>query len=158
MQKMTIIGRIGQDAKEQISAGGKKFVSFTIANNVVGKDGNSTTYWYNVSSYNAVHSNLVKYLTKGKLVCVIGGYTDNLYQSKKTGGCEIGRNIIVDSIDFVNDGSNSDKSNSTTTTNNQTTTTPEVPRVTASAPVQKENITATTNVNADGDDVDDLPF
>lgn len=157
MQKMTIIGRIGQDAKEQISTGGKKFISFTIANNVPGKDGNSTTYWYNVSSYNSIHTNLTKYLTKGKLVCVIGGYTDNIYQSKKTGGCEIGRNIIVDSIDFIGDGSNSEKSGTTTTSNTTAqTSTAEVPRVTASAPVQKENITA-TNVNTDVND-DDLPF
>lgn len=153
-------GRIVADAQKQVTTNGHEYITFRLGNNEYndekGSDGRPITYWFRATSFNTNHINLAKYLTKGKPIIVVGSYKDNVYQNNKTGNCEIGRDIIVDSIDFVSDGSNNTQNN---TNKNQKTTTTTIPEVTAttvkaqsSTPV---NDTATNNTN---DDIDDLPF
>ena len=163
MRKLILSGRIVADAEKKVTVNGREFISFRLGNNEFGdeknSDGKPITYWFNVSSFNQAHVNLLKYLTKGKPVNVIGSYKDNIYQNK-SGNCEIGRNILADSIDFQigNEGNNANHITSNTTSTPKT----EVPQVTASE--VKTKVTTTTSkpkstpaaVN-DSDD-DELPF
>ena len=163
MRKLILSGRIVADAEKKVTVNGREYLSFRLGNNEFGdeknSDGKPITYWFNVSSFNQAHVNLLKYLTKGKPVNVIGSYKDNIYQNK-AGNCDISRNILADSIDFQigNEGNNANHTTSNTTSTPKT----EVPQVTASE--VKTMVTTTTSkpkstpaaVN-DSDD-DELPF
>lgn len=163
MRKLILSGRIVADAEKKVTVNGREYLSFRLGNNEFGdeknSDGKPITYWFNVSSFNQAHVNLLKYLTKGKPVNVIGSYKDNIYQNK-AGNCDISRNILADSIDFQigNEGNNANHTTSNTTSTPKT----EIPQVTASE--VKAKVTTTTSkpkstpaaVN-DSDD-DELPF
>lgn len=158
MRKIMLSGRIVADAQKQVTTNGHEFITFRLGNNEYnddkGSDGKPVTYWFRATSFNANHINLAKYLTKGKPIIVVGNYKDNVYQNNKTGNCEIGRDIIVDSIDFVNDGSGN---NNTTATKPQNGTTSNIPEVTSTT-VKKAELAPQEQPDIMGDDVDDLPF
>lgn len=169
MRKLILSGRIVADAEKKVTVNGREFISFRLGNNEFGdeknSDGKPITYWFNVSSFNQAHVNLLKYLTKGKPVNVIGSYKDNIYQNK-SGNCEIGRNILADSIDFQigNESNNSNHvSNNTTSVANNTTSVSktEIPQVTASEVKTKVDMTnkhkPTIEAVNDSED-DELPF
>lgn len=162
MRKLTLIGRIVADAEKQITSNGREYLSFRLGNNEFNdpkdSEGKQTPYWFRVTSWEAKHINLTKYLTKGKPVIVIGDYKDNIYENKNTGKCEIGREIVADSISFI-EGTGNNNGNQTTTShkaeaapvNSGKTSIPQV----TSTPVTPQTImTNTSNSNDD----DDLPF
>lgn len=176
MRKLILSGRIVADAEKKVTVNGREFISFRLGNNEFGDDKNADgepiTYWFNVSSFNQAHINLLKYLTKGKPINVIGSYKDNIYQNK-SGNCEIGRNILADSIDFQigNESNNSNHvsnnttsvANNTTSVSNNTTSVSktEIPQVTASEVKTKVDMTnkhkPTIEAVNDSED-DELPF
>lgn len=163
MRKLILSGRIVADAEKKVTVNGREFISFRLGNNEFGdeknSDGKPITYWFNVSSFNQAHVNLLKYLTKGKPVNVIGSYKDNIYQNK-AGNCDISRNILADSIDFQigNESNNgSHTANSTTSTTAKT----EIPQVTASEVKTKVATTSKpkpTPAAVNDSDDDELPF
>ena len=157
MRKIMLTGYIVADAEKKVTSNsGREYITFRMANNEFndekGSDGKPITYWFRVTSWNQNHYNLAKYLTKGKPVIVIGSFSDKIYQNA-SGNCEISRDIIADSIEFVSGNGNGD-SNSKTTTKSIDTTMPEV---TSKPKKIEENITAVNN-NVNNDDEDDLPF
>lgn len=161
MRKLILSGRIVADAQKKVTVNGREFISFRLGNNEFGdeknSDGKPITYWFNVSSFNQSHVNLLKYLTKGKPINVIGSYKDNIYQNK-AGNCDISRDILADSIDFQI-GNESNKTNHTTS---NTTSAPktEIPQVTASEVKTKVTTSKPKSTPAavnDSDD-DELPF
>ena len=157
MRVLTISGRIVADAQKQISQQGREFMTFRLANNEFGDEkdaqGKPITYWFRVTSFNPRCLNMVKYLTKGKPINVIGSYSDSMYTNKNTGNCEISRDIIADRIEF--EVGNYESTQNGNTTQPQVTTQQsnvvDIPKVTSST-VQT---TPTNNVN---DASDDLPF
>lgn len=164
MRKIMLSGHIVADAQKQVTSSGREYITFRLGNtefnNEKGSDGKPIAYWFRITSFNSNHANLAKYLTKGKNIIVVGGYNDNIYQNSKTGNCEISREVIADSIDFINSSSNT--SNSTAGTYSQRTSAPTastpIPQVTASIPSTDSAVAANSApVNGD-DDMDDLPF
>ena len=162
MRKLILSGRIVADAEKKVTVNGREYLSFRLGNNESGdeknSDGKPITYWFNVSSFNQAHVNLLKYLTKGKPVNVIGSYKDNIYQNK-TGNCDISRNILADSIDFQigNEGNNSNHTTNTTSSAPKT----EIPQVTASEVKTKVATTSkpkSTPAAVNDSDDDELPF
>ena len=55
MQHLMLEGRLGRDAEIKTTARGRKYVSFTLAVDALDKNGEKTTNWYNVSSFQENH-------------------------------------------------------------------------------------------------------
>lgn len=162
MRKLTLIGRIVADAEKQVTSNGREYLTFRLANNEFAdpkdSDGKQTPYWFRVTSWEAKHINLTKYLTKGKPVIVIGDYKDSIYESKNTGKWEISRDIIADSINFVEGSASNNGTQPTTAQKNDAapvnTTKTTIPQVTSTPVTPQVIMTNTSNSNDD----DELPF
>lgn len=116
MFKVQVLGRLGRDAQIYESANGTQFVAFTIAVNTKNQ-GNETTYWLDVRSFNKNHLKLVQYLKKGKIVHVGGNFNCGT-ATDKLGIVRVNYNIIADYIEFVNlgNGVNNTKNGNSNTT------------------------------------------
>lgn len=115
MQKITIIGRLGRDAALRETQDGAKVVSFTVACNGRVR-GVEKTSWYDVSAFNYErYKNMVKYLTKGSSVIVVGELDADVEEGRD-GVTRCRRSVVADSIEFNSNGSG----------NTQTTETREV--------------------------------
>ena len=157
MRKIMLTGYIVADAEKKVTSNsGREYITFRMANNEFndekGSDGKPITYWFRVTSWNQNHYNLAKYLTKGKPVIVIGSFSDKIYQNA-SGSCDISRDIIADSIEFVSGGNGDNNSKATSKSNDDD----EMPKVTSKSKKEEENITAVNN-NVNNNDEDDLPF
>lgn len=156
MKVLTLTGRIVADAERKLSKTGKEYLSFRMANNdEKDKDGKEKPYWFGITSTKFLH--LAKYLTKGKLVTVIGDYSDRIYQNQK-GECEIARDIMANSIYFMPGSSESgngdgQKTDTTTVSSPKIQTKMEEPKPTTSQIKVPQQTTVAAN-----DDEDDLPF
>lgn len=162
MRKLTLIGRIVADAEKQVTSNGREYLTFRLANNEFAdpkdSDGKQTPYWFRVTSWEVKHINLTKYLTKGKPVIIIGDYKDSIYESKNTGKWEISRDIIADSINFVEGSASNNGTQPSTTQKNDAapvnTTKTTIPQVTSTPVTPQVIMTNTSNSNDD----DELPF
>lgn len=164
MSVRTIVtGRVVADAEKKLTTSGREMLSFRFAaDNIMDKDehGKFKTYWYRITSWNHLH--MAKYITKGKPLMIIGNYNDHLYENKQ-GYCDISRDIIADTIDFLSTGESNNSNNSnnlkiakTGSVQGVTTTVEDnIPHVTA-ASVSKDNITAVLPTDMSEDD--ELPF
>ena len=102
MNKVTLIGRIGQDL-ELKTIGETKLVNMSIATNDGTKD-KPKTNWHNCTAFNKTAENIVKYQKKGSLIYIDGvlNYTkkdDKYYTS-----------ISVGRVEFLDSKSNSETS------------------------------------------------
>lgn len=179
MFKVQILGRLGRDAQIYESANGTQFVAFTIAVNTKNQ-GNETTYWLDVRTFNKNHLKLVQYLKKGKIVHVGGNFNCGT-ATDKLGIVRVNYNIIADYIEFVNLGTgvNNTKNGNTTTTAapddnivsqvfadtsqdvqvRQTTNNSDEDSIVMNSPVSTvEKVTVTVPVTAGATDDEELPF
>tara|TARA_R100001530_G_scaffold71410_2_gene50575 strand:- start:1456 stop:1869 length:414 start_codon:yes stop_codon:yes gene_type:complete len=77
LNKITLIGRLGQDAELRETTAGKTYMSFSIATDKYDSQARETVpVWHNCSMFNFGDRNrtdaLHPYLTKGKQICVEG--------------------------------------------------------------------------------------
>lgn len=142
MVNVNVIGRLGADA-ELIDGKNGKFISFRLATDDR-KNNEKVTSWFRVTLNGDRATKLVEYLTKGKLVNVIGTETVGTYQAKD-GTTQISRDISASNIEFVSVGSGSTASD---------TATSETPSVTTGD--FKKDAVVTTAAKEDAGD--DLPF
>ncbi len=143
MVNVNVIGRLGADA-ELIDGKNGKFASFRLAVDDR-KNGKKETTWFRVTLNGDRAGKIVEYLTKGKLVNVIGTETVGTYQAKD-GTTQISRDISASNVEFISVGSGS-----TTTETSAETTTETVSTGDFKKPVTKVAETTVT-------DDDDLPF
>lgn len=178
MQKITIIGRLGRDASIRETQDGGKVVSFTVAVNGRFR-GVEKTSWYDVSTFNYDrYKNMVKYLTKGSGVVVIGDLDCDLDEGRD-GVTRCRRSITADSIEFNSNGTSGNTQNNTSTEVSAekkprkveadpedvaeevqvTVTKPKAKKKPAAAPVVEEVEAETEDEDTDNDEEDgDLPF
>jgi single-strand DNA-binding protein len=100
MLYVNFIGRIGKDAKV-ISGTKGKFLSMDIAVSDYFK-GEETTTWVRVRSNR--HTNMGKYLTKGRLVLIEGTLSQPTIWASKDGQKHVQLSIVADNIQFVSAG------------------------------------------------------
>ena len=143
MVNVNVIGRLGADA-ELIDGKNGKFASFRLAVDDR-KNGKKETTWFRVTLNGDRAGKIAEYLTKGKLVNVIGTETVGTYQAKD-GTTQISRDISASNVEFISVGSGS-----TTTETSAETTTETVSTGDFKKPVTKVAETTVT-------DDDDLPF
>ena len=144
MVNVNIIGRLGANA-ELINGENGTFLSFRMAvDDGKNKKGDKLTSWFKVTLNGDRASKLVEYLTKGKLVNVIG--TEKVGISiAKHGTPQVSRDISASNIEFISVGSGSTASE---TTEEKVTTEITTGKLTEKPAVAK----------AVKDSDDDLPF
>ncbi len=177
MQKIALVGNLGRDAKVFETSTGKKCVWFTVAVNGY-RNGEIKTSWYTVSWFNYLPS-IVPYLKKGKSVVVTGDLDADL-KYDKNGSVLIDRNVLADSVNFLNVGSGSDDRQNYNSTKKQQVskaveakeeaanvsddeiTTITKPKETKKAAVVKNDVEETSQVKEDvvfsDETTDELPF
>lgn len=115
MFKITIIGRLGRDAKVYETANGVKFVAMSVAVNTKNM-GNDETYWVDVRSFNQNHIKLAKYLTKGKIIHAGGDFNTGT-AIDKTKKVIVTHSLLADFIGFINLGGSFNKTDQQETDN-----------------------------------------
>ena len=103
MVNVNFIGRLGSDSEIKTAKSGRQFVAMRIATDEF-VNGQKTTAWMSVVWSGEHALNMKQWLTKGKLVSVMGTEQIKLYQTR-TGEWAADRNVIADRIEFVNTGS-----------------------------------------------------
>lgn len=154
MQKITIIGRLGRDAALRETQSGRKVIAFPVAVN--GRaNGVEKTSWYDVSSFNYErYQNMVKYLTKGSSVTVIGDLDADL-ETGSDGVTRCRRNILADSIDFLPGNTSGSTQTNATKTTDEAPAEEDMPRNRGKKATAKE---APAPIPESDEDKDDLPF
>ena len=102
MVNVNIIGRLGADA-ELVNGKNGQFISFRMAVDDR-KNNEKITTWFKVNFYSDRSAKLAEYLTKGKLINVVGTETVGTY-SAKDGSTQISRDVVASNIEFVSVGS-----------------------------------------------------
>lgn len=143
MININVIGRLGADA-ELINGKNGQFASFRLAVDDR-KDGKKTTTWFRVTLNGDRAGKIVEYLTKGKLVNVIGTESVGTYQAKD-GTTQVSRDISASNIEFISVGSGATASDTST----------EAPTDAVSTGTLKKPETVTAPSAAEPED--DLPF
>ena len=93
--------RIGKDAKVIESKNGKFMSMDVVVNDKI--NGEEKATWVRVTSSKTNHVNLALYLTKGKLVTIIGNATSRAWNDKE-GNAQSQIKVSADRIDFMNFG------------------------------------------------------
>ncbi len=145
MVNVNVIGRLGADA-ELINGKNGQFLSFRMAVDDRVKNEKTTT-WFRVTLNGDRVAKLAEYLTKGKLINVVGTEAVSIYNAKD-GTPQISRDIAASNVEFVSVGSGSTASDSAVETKDTT-------EVTTGKFEKKPTVAATAS--ADSSD-DDLPF
>ena len=81
--QITLIGRVGNAPALQNFASSKKVVFSVAVNEYKGKDKPQVTTWYDVECWNGGTDRVLKLVTKGRQIVVIGQLSLNTYFSEK---------------------------------------------------------------------------
>ena len=107
-------GRLTRDAEVKVNQNtGKKFLTFTLANNGFSRGAQTTTF-FNVVSYNAHDIEKFEDYKKGKLVIVTGRPDEVM--AIKDNNTYLNRNIVAHNIEGASYGTLKDNAQSQTTT------------------------------------------
>lgn len=143
MVNVNIIGRLGANA-ELINGENGTFLSFRMAvDDGKNKNGDRLTSWFRVTLNGDRATKLVEYLTKGKLVNVIGTEKVSIYNAKD-GTPQISREISANNIEFISVGNGTTSEASTT----------EV----STGKLEEKKSVASVAATASKEPEDDLPF
>lgn len=142
MVNINIVGRLGADA-ELITGKNGKFVSFRMACDDR-KNNEKITSWFRVTLNGERAEKLVEYLTKGKLINVIGTETVGTYTAKD-GTIQVSRDINATNVEFISVGSGTTSSDTATEAEPVTT-----------GKFAKTDVVDATKAGKESDD--DLPF
>lgn len=159
MKQLLVDGRLGRDAELRVTANGKKYVTFSLANNTHIKNEDKTT-WYDVVCFdqNTVENRL-DYLKKGKYIFVCGVYDTKGFVAKD-GTIRVNESILADRITFINSGNNNQQSQqepqAQQSTNNEPTVYHE-PTVTTGKPIDPVPQPQYAASSASNDE-EELPF
>ena len=100
MQHLMLEGRLGRDAEIKTTARGRKYVSFTLAVDSRDKNGEKTTDWYNVSSFQENHiGKFAEYLKKGSGLIVMGTPSYGIWIDKN-GQPKLDLNVRASNLEF----------------------------------------------------------
>ena len=149
MQHLMLEGRLGRDAEIKTTARGRKYVSFTLAVDATDKNGEKTTNWYNVSSFQENHlGKFADYLKKGSGLIVMGTPSYGIW-TDKNGTAKMDLNVRASTLEFPSFGGKKDDSNNTQSQSGEGA---PVARQASSTPTTQASYTPTTEPE------DDLPF
>lgn len=99
LNKVLLIGRIGQDLELRQSKTGLPFLNFSVATTEKSKEGEKTE-WHKVVLFGKSAENTAKYCGKGSLIFIEGRLSTSKYE--KNGQTFYKTEIIADVIRFLN--------------------------------------------------------
>lgn len=94
MNKVTLVGRLGQDPEHQTSKAGKSFVKFSIATND-GYGENKKANWHNCTAFGKAADIINQYVSKGSEIAIGGTVDYNTHNDK------IYTTILVNDFTFI---------------------------------------------------------
>ena len=98
MNKLMIIGCLGNDPTMRTLPDGTAVCSFNVA--VSGKGKDKITTWFRVTTWRQLAENCSRFLEKGRKVAVVGSVTLNTFTKKDgTGGASI--EVNADEVEFL---------------------------------------------------------
>jgi len=100
----TIVGRLGADPKEAFLPDGTAVTTFSVATDRSWtKDGEKQkrTTWYRVSAFRRLAETVAQYLSKGKLVLVVGSLTEPKPYQGKDGEWRASLSLTADTVKFL---------------------------------------------------------
>ena len=168
MKIITFDGRLGKDATIIVGKSGKKFLSFTVANNSF-YEGQQRVDWFDVACFDPYlvgrftdENGEVRLLKKGTYV-IITGTVNSAVNTGSNGNMYINHNVNATFIDRPNVGPSSDYQK---TEANKEEDVPAVSVYTASTPTQKTepapqaqpSYVPAYSGSVDVENGDDLPF
>lgn len=104
-QQIMIIGRLGGDPVKRFTAGGKAVTSFNVATGKSWTDAkgekHDSTVWFRVSAWEKLAETCEKYLTKGKLVMVVGEMQEPKPFEGKDGTWRASLDLVARDVRFL---------------------------------------------------------
>ena len=101
MNKLTIIGNISRDPEMRTTTTGRNVCNFSVAVNRWKKtEGQPDADFFRVSAWDELGENCMKYLCKGKKVCVIGPVSVHAYSTQK-GEAAANLEVIALEVEFL---------------------------------------------------------
>lgn len=100
LNKVIIIGRLGQDPELRTTATGVTVANFSVATSEKSKDGKETTEWHRCLLFGKQAELASKYLSKGKQVYLEGKIQTKTYQDKQ-GNAKSSAEILCHQMVFL---------------------------------------------------------
>lgn len=127
MTNVFSVGRLGKDSEIKKTAGGKDFLSFSVAVDERRK-GETVTDWWNCSWYGENAIKMAQWLKKGSLISFSGDFAGaRIYQNKNNENV-VSLDLMINSVSFVSVGKGNGENNTHQTPNTgnfEPTTTPQ---------------------------------
>jgi single-strand DNA-binding protein len=105
LNKVMLIGNLGQDPDLRETPTGVKVVSFSVATTEYGKDASGArtekTDWHNIVAWDKTAENCGKYLKKGSKVFVEGRLSTSSWEDKTTGQKRYKTEIVATNVQFL---------------------------------------------------------
>lgn len=107
VNKVIILGRLGQDPEIRATAGGMQVATLNVATNELGqKDQNSgqraiVTEWHRCTLWGKLAENAAAYLKKGSQVYLEGRLQTRKWQDKTTGQDRFSTDIVCHDMQFI---------------------------------------------------------
>ena len=109
INKVILLGRLGQNPEYKTSQSGVGYCNFSIATSARKKDGPEITQWHRCTAFNKTAELINKYVSKGQQLYVEGEIQYNQYE--KEGVTTYYTNIIVNNMQFVGNKPNNSPNN-----------------------------------------------
>lgn len=100
MQKIFLIGYVGRDPEERVTAGGKKVSSFPLGISF-SKGGEKITVWYRINCWDGSYYPILSHIKKGNCVTVIGDLSPPTTYQDKNGDIKIDMTVTCHSVSFT---------------------------------------------------------
>jgi single-strand DNA-binding protein len=101
INKVILVGRLGKDPEERMTAGGTRVSNFSIATDTYhGNNGEKTTEWHRVKVFGKTAEQCIQYLRKGRLICVEGSLQTRSYE-KPPGDKRYITDIVAARVTFL---------------------------------------------------------
>jgi single-strand DNA-binding protein len=101
INKVILIGRLGKDPEERMTAGGTRVSNFNLATDTYhGTNGEKTTEWHRVKVFGKTAEQCIQYLRKGRLICVEGSLQTRSYE-KPPGDKRYVTDIVAARVTFL---------------------------------------------------------
>jgi single-strand DNA-binding protein len=110
MNKITIMGHLGNDPETRYTANGKKVTNFRIATNYRA-NGEDITIWYRVAVWGDAFDNLLPYLKKGSALIVSGDLSKPDIWTDQNGNNHVSMEIRANSLEFPRIGKGAQQEN-----------------------------------------------
>ena len=103
INRVILIGRLGRDPEERMTAGGTKVSKISLATDHYHNSNGSTektTEWHRVVAYGKVADQCNLYLRKGRLVCVEGSLQTHSWE-KPAGEKHYSTEVVASRVSFL---------------------------------------------------------